>query len=138
MGDGRDQLGVAALGAAAGLGAAQADHQPAYGPGGALAYVPGGDQHLTAAGQQQIPLGLSDPGGEAAVRVGQRPPAAALQVLQRQCVFQRAAESGGPGDGGDPGGGGVEADDPARLVGDDEAVGEVVGVDGSVRVRDRR
>lgn len=40
-----------------------------------------------------------------------------------------ASEGGGGGDGGDAGGGGVEADDPAVLVGDDESVGQVVGVD---------
>ena len=95
MGDGGDQLGVAALGAAAGLGAAQGDDEAAHGSGRALAYVPGGDQDLTAAGQQQIPLGLADPGGEPAVRVGQLPPAAALEVLQRQRAFQRAAEGVG-------------------------------------------
>lgn len=132
MGDRGDQLGVAAFGAAPGLGAAQRDHHPAYGTGRVLAYIPCGDQDLAAAGQQQIALGLADPDGEAAVRIGQRPPAAALEVLQRQDVLQGAAESGGPGHGGDPGGGGVEADDPAGLVGDDQAVGEVVGIDGGV------
>lgn len=40
-----------------------------------------------------------------------------------------ASEGGGGGDGGDAGGGGVEADDPAVLVGDDESVGQIVGVD---------
>ena len=87
MGDGGDQLGVAALGAAARLGAAQAITRRRT-TRGALADVPDGDQDLPAAGQQQIALGLADAGGEAAVRIGQCPPAAALEVLQRQRVLQ--------------------------------------------------
>lgn len=130
MGDGRDEFGVAAFVAAAGLGAAQADHQPPYGTGRALAYVAGGDEDLAAAGQQQVAFGLADAGGEAAVGVGQLPPAAALEVLQREGVFQRAPQCGGPGHGGDPRGGGVEADDPAGLVRDDESVGQVVRIQG--------
>lgn len=128
VGNGRDEFGMAALGTAAGLGAAQADHQPAHRAGRALAYVAGGDEDLAATRQQEVAFGLADAGGEATVGVGQLPPAAALEVLQRQRVFQRAAEGGGPGNGGDPRGGGVEADDPAGLVRDDESVGKVVRI----------
>ena len=85
------------------------------GPLGAVADVPGGDEHLAAAGQQQVALGLADPGGEASVGVGQLPPAAAFQVLQGQCVLQGCAEGVGGADGGDAGGGGVEADRRAPL-----------------------
>lgn len=62
MCDGRDQLGVTAFGTAPGLGAADADDEAAYGPLGVRAYVPGGDQDLTAAGQQEIALGLAEAG----------------------------------------------------------------------------
>lgn len=129
MGDRGDQLGVTALGAAAGLGVAQRDDDAADGPGGRGAYVARGDEHLASPGEQQIPLGLSDADREAAVRVGQLPPATAFEVLQGKGRLQVASEGRGGGDGGDTGGGGVEADDPAVLVGDDESVGQVVGVD---------
>ncbi len=129
MRDGGDQLGVAALGAAAGLGAAQGDHQLLHRPLGAGPHVAGGDQHLAAAGQQQIALRLAGADGETAVRVGQLPPAAAVEVLQREDVLQSAAE-GGPGvDPGQPGGGTVEADHPARRVGDHQAVRKVVRIE---------
>lgn len=81
VGDGGDQLGVAALGAAASLGVAQGDDESPDGPGGPGADVARGDQHFTPAGQKEIALGLSDADGEATVRVGQLPPAAPLQVL---------------------------------------------------------
>jgi len=81
VGDGGYQLGVAALGAAAGLGVAQGDDDAADGAGGAGAYVARGDEDFPAARQQQIPLGLPVPDGESAVRVRQLPPAAPLQVL---------------------------------------------------------
>lgn len=93
------------------------------------AEVAGGDQDLASSGQQQVALGLAAAGGEPAVRVGERPPAAALEVLQGQRLVERAAEGLAAGQGGDTGGGGVEADDPAGFVGDDQAVGQVVGVD---------
>jgi hypothetical protein len=81
VGDGGDQFGVAALGAAPGLGVAQGDDDPADGAGGAGADVARGDEDLAAAGEEQVAFGLADPDGEAAVGVGELPPAAALQVL---------------------------------------------------------
>ena len=81
VGDGGDQLGVAALGAAAGLGVAEGDDDAADGAGGRGAHVARGDEDLTAAGEQQVALGLADADGEAAVGIGQLPPAAAFEVL---------------------------------------------------------
>ncbi len=128
MGDGGDQLGVAALGAAAGLGAPQGDDEPAHGAGGVGTDVARGDEHLAATGEQQVPLGLSAAGGEAPVRVRQRPPAAAFEVLQRQGPVDGGAERLLGRQGGDPGGGRIEADHPAGVVGDDEPVGQAVRV----------
>ena len=108
---------------------------PADRAGGRGAHVAGGDQHLAAAGQQQVALRLADADGEAAVGVGELPPAAALQVLQGQRLLQAAAEGVGGGHGGDAGGGGVEADHAPVLVGDDQAVGQVVGVDAEPSAR---
>ncbi|CAM5728052.1 hypothetical protein SBADM41S_04967 [Streptomyces badius] len=125
-------------GTPAGLGPPQADHDPAHRSGRVLAYVTGGDEHLAAAGQQQIALGLAVAGGETAVRVGQRPPALPLEVLQRKDGVQRQADRVGAGGRRDPGGGGVEADDVSALVGDDETVGEIVRVETTSRAVRRR
>lgn len=81
MGDRGDQLGVAALGAAAGLGVAQRDDHAVDGTGGLRPHVARRDEDLTAAVQQQIALGLTVADRETAVRVGELPPPAALQIL---------------------------------------------------------
>lgn len=129
MGDGGDQLGVAALGAAAGLGVAQGDDDAVDGAEGFGTHVAGGDQDLAAAGEQEVALGLTDADGEAAVGVGELPPAAALQVFQGQCALQGPPEGFGGGGGGDADGGGVETDHPAVFVRDDQTVGQLVRVD---------
>src|SRR5690606_4770070 len=79
--DGGDQLGVAAFGAAAGLGVAQGDDEAAQRAGGSGAAAARRHAALPAAGQQQVASRLAVADGEAAVWVGELPPVPAFEVL---------------------------------------------------------
>jgi hypothetical protein len=136
--DGRDQVRAAALEPGALLGAAQGDHDAADGARLAVpplarplaagaAHVADADQQLGAVGQVQAALGVPRPGGQAAVGLGRGPPGAVVGVAERQRLADLAAHGVGRADPGQPRGRPVEHRDAAGVVGDDEAVGEVIG-----------
>ena len=97
------------------------------GPAPRAAHVTHGDQKLGPVVEVERHLGMAGPGGQALVGIGGHPPAAAVGVAQRQRLPDVRAEHVGGGNAGQPRRGPVEHGHPPRVVGDHQAVGQLIG-----------